>query len=147
MDNDISKKPDPYLPSLPMLGDLLPDLPPISPNDSFLKRVSNSSKARYLSNIAEKKAEISAHNLQAARTNMDAMISVLTFRERYDLELRKIQHEQERMDYETYIGNQQCQQESIKTEILRYEMLTAKLIYEQQLREVEGDNPAQDREE
>jgi hypothetical protein len=143
MSNDISKKPEVSLPSLPLLGDLLPDLPSISPNDGFFKRVSNSSKARYLENIAEKKAQISAHNLQAARTNMDAMISVLTFRERYDLELRKIQHEHERMDYETYIGNQQCQQEKIKTEILRYEMLTAKLIYEQQLKEVQGEKVAE----
>jgi hypothetical protein len=143
--SDLIKRPE--LPILPMLGDFLPALPTITPNDGIIKRFTNELTINYLSRISLKKAEIASNNLQAAKNTMETMIEMMTFRERYELSLRKIEYEKTMMNGEAYVGSQRCEQEKIKTEIMRYEMLNAKLIYEQQLKEVEGDSTIEDRTE
>jgi hypothetical protein len=144
--SNIIKRPEVSVPALPMM-DFLPALPNITPNDGIIKRFTNEVTINYLERISLKKAEIATNNLRAAKNTMESMIEMMTFRERYELALRKIDYEKTMMNGEAYVGSQRCEQEKIKTETMRYEMLQTKLIYEQQVREVQGDSSAEDREE
>jgi hypothetical protein len=150
--SDLIKRPE--LPLMPMLGDLLPALPNITPNDGFLTRFIKTRQMNYMADMSTKKAEISSNNLQATKNTLESMIAMMTFRENYELTLREIEYKMTMMNGEAYVGAQRCEQEKekteqekIKTKTMRYEMLQTELIYKQQLREVEGDSTAQDREE
>jgi hypothetical protein len=152
--NNIVKKPEVMLPVLPMLGDFLPAMPTITPNDGIIKRFTNELKINYLERISLKKAEIATNNLRAAKDTMETMITMMTFKERYDLSLREIEYKMTMMNGEAYVGTQRCEQEKekteqekIKTKTMCYEMLQTELIYKQQLKEVEGDSTAEDRTE
>jgi hypothetical protein len=144
--NDLIK-PEAPVPMIPMMGDLLPALPVITPNDNFIKRLINRGRMNYLVEMNEQKAKIAESHQRAVNSTMSAMIELMTFSQRCELVLRRMEYERNQMNYNEYIGNQKVQQEVWKTKTMEVEFKTAELTLKQMMKEVEGDSTAQDRED
>ncbi len=147
---DITKKDMGMMVLAQMFGELdIVETPTVRSNMSLIPRVFAKKKVRDYAEMSLGLAAIEANKLQALNAKIGQAISLMTARDRYELEVGRMDHEQTMMKQEELQGQANLKRTLKEIEILEMEVEAQKLdhkIKRKSLKEVLDDIEAEDRE-